>query len=145
MRRWLLLLLLVSLVGCGGDSHGGMFVDDPTDDDLPVDDDPPALDWCPPWALVPGIDDAREAEIEGNAILGAVIDTDGITSVIEVLRTNQPGWGFGDAATEAVEQWRYEPALKDGEPLASCFTVFVDFKLDRFLGGQPAVRMETVP
>ena len=150
MRRWLLLFLLVGLVGCGGNSHGGMLVDVPTEDDPPAEDDPPTEHDCPPCEvvkpdegftnaiLIPESkvnpdhpDEAREAKIDGNVILGAVIDTDGSVCGIEVLRTNQPGWGLEAAATEAVGQWRYEPALKDGEPVAICFTIFVDFKLDR--------------
>jgi protein TonB len=127
-----------------------MLVDAPTESDPPAEDDPPAGDECPPCVvpkpdegvtnprLIPESkvdprhpDEAREAGIEGNVILEAVIDTDGSICGTKVLRTNQPGWGFEAAATEAVEQWRYEPGLKDGEPVAVCFTLFCDFTLDR--------------
>jgi hypothetical protein len=52
--------------------------------------------------------------------------------------------GRDSVPTSAIEQWLYEPALQDREPVAVCFTVFVDFELDRLLGGQPAVRTESM-
>ena len=42
-------------------------------------------------------------------------------------------WINGDDANKeakkAVRRWRYEPALKDGEPIDAYFTVRVEFEL----------------
>jgi len=72
---------------------------------------------------------ARVARLEGNVILQAIIKADGTVGDVEVLRTNRPSMGFEEAAIEAVRQWRYKPALQNGNPVEVYFTVFVDFKL----------------
>ncbi len=46
-----------------------------------------------------------------------------------MIRCNKPGLGFEEAAIDAVRQWRYKPALKDGQPLDVYFTIVVDFSL----------------
>ena len=38
-------------------------------------------------------------------------------------------YGFEEAATSAVKQWRYEPATKDGEPVSILFTVKVEWSI----------------
>lgn len=70
----------------------------------------------------------REARVEGKVILQAVIDTDGRVSAIDVLRTSKQ-IAMDNAAIDAVRQWRYEPARKDGEPVKVLFTVVVNFDL----------------
>jgi len=39
------------------------------------------------------------------------------------------GFGFEEAARTAVEQWHYEPALFDGEPVAVLTVIVVEFTL----------------
>ena len=72
---------------------------------------------------------ARQARVEGNVILQAIIRADGTVGEVEVLRVNRPNMGFETAAIEAVQQWRYEPAMQNGRPVEVYFTVFVEFKL----------------
>jgi protein TonB len=72
---------------------------------------------------------ARVARLEGNVILQAIIHSDGTVGDLQVLRCNRPGMGFEDAAVDAVQQWRYEPATQNGRPVEVYFTVFVEFKL----------------
>jgi protein TonB len=72
---------------------------------------------------------ARVARIQGNVILQAVIHADGTVGDVRVLRCTQIKFGFEEAAVEAVRQWRYRPAMLDGEPVDVYFTVFVDFRL----------------
>ena len=38
-------------------------------------------------------------------------------------------YGLGDAAREAVEQWRFRPATYRGEPIDVYYTVTVNFRL----------------
>ncbi|MGH2652326.1 MAG: energy transducer TonB, partial [Actinomycetota bacterium] len=74
-------------------------------------------------------DKARAKGIEGQVALRAVIQKDGTVGEIEVLKAPEGQFGFKEAAIEAVQTWRYEPALLDGEPLDVYFTVIVDFTL----------------
>jgi len=74
---------------------------------------------------------ARADKVEGSVILQALILIDGTVSEIELLRASRPDYpGFEEAAIEAVRQWRYEPALKDGVPVDTYFTIYVEFKLN---------------
>lgn len=62
-----------------------------------------------------------------QVILQAIVDTDGSVGDVRVIRCNNPGKGFERAAKRAVRRWRFDPATKDGKPVAVYFTVVVDF------------------
>jgi TonB family protein len=71
---------------------------------------------------------ARQLDIEGPVVLQAVIGTDG--SVLAV----QPSRGLNNAdlvaaATNAVQQWQYKPALLNGVPVEVQTTITVNFRL----------------
>lgn len=72
---------------------------------------------------------ARRRLVEGHVILQAIVKRDGTVGDIEVLRAIPSGLGFIESAIEAASQWRYEPALLDGEPIDVYFTIFVNFTL----------------
>lgn len=75
-------------------------------------------------------DSLRREGVSGHVILQALIGEDGLVEEIEVLQNSQPDHpALADSASEAVRQWRYEPATKSGEPVSVYFTVFVEFKL----------------
>jgi len=71
---------------------------------------------------------ARKAKLPGRVVLQAVVAKDGTVVEVTVLRSTSSL--FEDAAVEAVKQWRYEPALSGGQPVAVYFTVIVDFRLE---------------
>jgi TonB family protein len=72
-------------------------------------------------------EEARKAKTQGTCILWLIVDAQGHPRDIRVVR----GLGFGlDAkAIEAVKQWRFEPALKDGKPVNVQISVEVGFRL----------------
>ena len=69
---------------------------------------------------------AREAGIDGMVVLDATIDPTGEVRDIEVLRSVPE---LDQAAIDAVEQWRWEPTLVDGEPVSILMTVTINFML----------------
>lgn len=69
---------------------------------------------------------ARTARVEGVVILEATIDTSGAVTGLAVLR---PVALLDQAAVEAVRQWRFTPALLNGEPVAVIMTITVRFTL----------------
>lgn len=73
-------------------------------------------------------EEARRTKTQGICTLGLIVDAAGHPRDIRVLH----GLGFGlDAkAMEAVRQWRFDPALKDGKPVAVQISIEVEFKLD---------------
>jgi protein TonB len=72
-------------------------------------------------------EEARRAKTQGTCVLWMVVDADGHPRDVRVVR----GLGFGlDAkAIEAVKQWRFEPAKKDGKPVNVQISVEVGFRL----------------
>lgn len=72
-------------------------------------------------------EDARRAKKQGTCVLWLIVDSAGHPRDIRVAR----GLGFGlDAkAIEAVKQWRFQPALKDGKPVDVQISVEVEFHL----------------
>ena len=49
---------------------------------------------------------------------------------IRVFEVPASGMGFEAAALEAVHNWRYEPATRDGRPVDVFITVRVDFTIN---------------
>jgi protein TonB len=75
-------------------------------------------------------EDARKAKVQGKVILQALIDREGRVAEVEVLRSVPEFPSLAEAAVEAVSQWRYEPAERNGKPVAVYFTIVVEFKLN---------------
>ena len=71
--------------------------------------------------------EARDAKTQGTVILQLIVDQQGRPRDIHVVR----GLGFGlDAkAIDAVNQWRFQPATKDGQPVSVQIRVEVGFHL----------------
>ncbi len=70
---------------------------------------------------------ARHARIEGIVILEAVIRSDGTVGNIKILR-DLP-LGCGQAAVEAVRQWRFKPGTLKGVPVDVYYSLTVNFRL----------------
>jgi TonB family protein len=72
--------------------------------------------------------DLRDQGVEGVVRLRAVISKDGVPQSLTVLNpsVNQE---FIDAATGALRQWRYAPALLNGEPIEVMTATDVSFSL----------------
>ena len=71
---------------------------------------------------------AIAARREGTVILEALIGEDGSVRQVKVLRSAPL---FDQAATAAVEQWRFSPTMLFGEPVPLVMTVTVTFTLER--------------
>jgi len=72
-------------------------------------------------------EEARKAKYQGTCVLWLVVGPDGRTHDIRVARTL--GLGLDQQAIEAVKQWKFEPAMKDGKPVAVQVNVEVTFRL----------------
>jgi protein TonB len=72
-------------------------------------------------------EDARRASITGDVILEIVVRRDGTVGDISVRRGL--GAGLNERATEAVRQWRFSPATRQGVPVDVVVEVAVEFSL----------------
>lgn len=72
-------------------------------------------------------EEARKAKYQGSVLLWAIIDAEGRPRNLRIARSL--GMGLDEKATEAVSKWRFEPALKDGRPVAVQISIEVVFRL----------------
>jgi periplasmic protein TonB len=72
-------------------------------------------------------EEARKAKYQGTCVLWLVVGPDGRPRDIKIARSL--GLGLDEKAIEAVRQWRFEPAMKDGKPVAVQINVEVSFRL----------------
>ena len=72
-------------------------------------------------------EEARQAKLEGTVNLIAVIRADGSVANVEV--TKALGAGMDEKAVEAVKQWRFKAAKKNGDDVAFEACVTISFRL----------------
>lgn len=70
---------------------------------------------------------ARRAHYQGVCVIKLIVDAEGIPRDAHVTR--RLGMGLDEKALEAVHQYRFKPAMRDGQPVAVGITMEVDFKL----------------
>lgn len=72
-------------------------------------------------------DEARRQKYTGVCLVEVIVDAQGMPRNPRVVR--RLGMGLDEKALEAVEQYRFKPAKKDGKPVAARIFVSVDFRL----------------
>ncbi len=72
-------------------------------------------------------DAARRQRIEGTVVISATIDENGVTREPHVIRSAGPL--LDTAALQAVRQWRYQPTIFNGSPMAVDITISIVFSL----------------
>ena len=70
---------------------------------------------------------AQLERVQGAVVLEAIIGADGKVRDVRVLRSVP---FLDQAAVDAVRQWEYEPAQRDGKPTAVVMTVTTTFRMD---------------
>jgi len=60
-------------------------------------------------------------------LLQVIVETDGRLRDVRVVRSL--GFGLDEKALEAVRQWRFDPARKNGQPVAVVVNIEVNFRL----------------
>jgi periplasmic protein TonB len=72
-------------------------------------------------------EEARKAKYQGTSVVSMIVGPDGRPRDIKVTRTL--GLGLDEKVVEKLSTWRFEPAVKDGKPVAVEISVEVDFRL----------------
>jgi len=104
------------------------------------------LDFINRRVLYPA--EAREKNLSGMAVIGFVVEANGIISKARILR--DPGGNLGLAALRSVigmaNEVRWRPAIKDGKPVRFNFILPVRFRLEEpkpyVLSGQDSIYTE---
>ncbi len=93
----------------------------PNDIPVPIPGQSPAPDY--PAA-------AMRRRISGTVAVRVEVGTDGVPTHV-VVENSSRNRDLDRAALEAVRTWRFQPAQRDGQAVASSIVIPVDFKLDR--------------
>jgi periplasmic protein TonB len=72
-------------------------------------------------------EEARRAKYQGDVGLMVIVGRDGRVRDVRLQRSL--GMGLDEKAMAAVRQWRFEPAKKDGHPVAVQVSIEVSFRL----------------
>jgi protein TonB len=72
-------------------------------------------------------EEARRMKTEGTCTLWLIVDAAGRPRDIRVV--HGLGYGLDAKAMEAVQKWRFDPALKEGKPVSVQISIEVEFKL----------------
>lgn len=70
---------------------------------------------------------ARKKKFQGTCLLSLIVGADGKPHDVRVERAL--GLGLDEKAVECVKKWKFDPARKDGEPVAVEIHVEVSFHL----------------
>ena len=72
---------------------------------------------------------ALRTKASGEVELQALVGIDGTVEEIKIIDCTRQGVGFEDAASDAVRQWRYRPATKNGVKVRMWITIRVPFRV----------------
>ena len=72
-------------------------------------------------------DEARRSKYQGVCMISIIVDAQGYPRNPRVGRSL--GMVLDEKAVEAVQRYRFKPAMKDGKPVASTISVEVNFRL----------------
>ena len=73
-------------------------------------------------------DEARGRGIQGDVIVQAYFDENGIVTALKVLKGL--GYGRDENAVAALKAWRFSPALRNGLPVSAVAEIEVPFRLN---------------
>jgi TonB family protein len=80
---------------------------------------------------------ARNASVAGDVELEAVVLPDGKVGEVRILKSLDTRFGLDEEAVRVAKLWQFDPARKDGFPVAVIVTIVVQFKLRASAGGSP--------
>jgi periplasmic protein TonB len=72
-------------------------------------------------------EEARKAKFSGNVLVELIVDEQGNPLHVHVVQG--VGLGLDEKAVEAVRQYRFKPATKDGKPVKVALSVEVNFQI----------------
>ena len=73
--------------------------------------------------------EALKQGVGGTVVVLIVIQKDG--KVNDAIVTKGVGHGLDESAINTIKQWRFDPPIKDGQPVAAFLQVLMSFNIDR--------------
>jgi len=121
----MLLAALLALAGCSDSSDPGVETEVASATETSYSFDTPPVLKTYPTPEYP--DAARKAGLEGKVNVRVLVGTEGTVMETKVLDATDDI--FVEAATAAMAQCRFEPALKQGKPTRAMVVIPVQFSL----------------
>jgi TonB family protein len=72
---------------------------------------------------------ARRSRRSGDVVITGIVGRDGRVREVEIRRVDPQGFGFEQAAEDALRGWLYAPATLDGTPIDFGFTATISFTI----------------
>jgi periplasmic protein TonB len=72
-------------------------------------------------------DQSSKDKVEGTVLLSVIVTKEGRTAGMKVKRSLTPA--LDKQAIKAVSEWRFDPATKDGAPVAVRLIIEIEFRL----------------
>jgi protein TonB len=72
--------------------------------------------------------EAMDAMIQGEVVVGCVVQTNGVCSDVHVTKSLDPN-GLDRQAINAVQEWRFKPGTRLGEPVPVLVDIAISFTL----------------
>ena len=72
-------------------------------------------------------EEARKARWQGTVHMSVLVGKNGVPDDLKIA--NALGMGLDQSAMQAVWQWRFQPAMKDGKPVEYLLPIDLDFRL----------------
>ena len=73
--------------------------------------------------------EAMRAKVQGIVLVEAVVLPDGSVGDVTIVRSLDRNFGLDDEAIKAAKQWRFQPGMRFGEPVAVLVTIELSFTL----------------
>jgi TonB family protein len=74
-------------------------------------------------------EEARRAGLQGKCVLSLIVNSEGKPEDVRVSRSI--GMGLDEKSIEALRNWTFEPARKDGKPVAVQISVVMTFRVGK--------------
>lgn len=72
-------------------------------------------------------EEAKKNRVQGVVVVSTVVGIDGLVHESKIVRGL--GHGLDEMAIKAIQDWRFRPATRNGQPVATTVTVEVSFRL----------------
>src|SRR5262249_55232598 len=100
-------------------------------DDIPTDINAPGISAPTSIKRVAPqyTDEARQERVVGTVILQVVIQTNGTADILKVVKPMP--FGLTESALEALQEWRFMPAVRNGKEIPVAANIEVVFNIEQ--------------
>jgi TonB family protein len=84
--------------------------------------------YLPPWSSAKNFALLLDL-LQGTVVLQAIIGTTGMAEVLKVVKPMD--MGLTESAIDAIQQWKFKPAIRNGKEVAVAVNIEINFNLPK--------------